>query len=84
MKRTYELTFIGGALGEFPRYRRTHRTLASAEAAAHQVWRALDIEPSEVAVDPSHRGPSSRTAAHDAIVFGPGCGPEGKRLQSGR
>ena len=81
-KRKYELVFVGGALAQppIPRHKRWHAAIAAAETEARRVMRAMDMEPSPVSLDPSHVGLSSRTAAHEPIIYGPGCGQDGRRV----
>jgi hypothetical protein len=62
----YELTFVGSAMAAyFPRYRRNHRTLESAQETATQVREKLESRNLPV-------------ACHQPIVYGPGCGKDGR------
>jgi hypothetical protein len=66
MKTNYELVFAGGAMVKYmPRYRRNHKTVESAQDTARTVWEKLQ-----------ERG--LPTACHTPIVYGPGCGRDGK------
>lgn len=62
----YELTFWG-EWGRFPRYRRWHSSFEEAEATAYEVFARLEA-----------RG--IPRAAHPAIVYGPGLGPDGRTI----
>ncbi|SFU94901.1 hypothetical protein SAMN05421543_11512 [Alicyclobacillus macrosporangiidus] len=64
----YELTFWGSArVQRFPRYRRMHRTYEDAMETAYRVFGKLE-----------ERGLAR--AAHPAIIYGPGCGPDGRTI----
>ena len=68
----YELVFVGGATAQgayrLPRrYRRIHRTYEEAEAEARRVL-GIMVEQGMPA------------AAHPAIIYGPGCGPDGRTI----
>ena len=68
-RRPFELVFAGAATAAyFPsRYRRYHRTFESAQETAGQVFQKL-------------RDQDLPVACHTAIVFGPGCGKDGRIL----
>lgn len=69
--KIFELVFSGAAVVreyKIPRHRRFHRSLESATAAARRVWEEM-----------SRR--NLPAAAHTPIVYGPGCGPDGKSVQ---
>jgi hypothetical protein len=65
--KNFELVFVGEAK-YFPRYRKLHANVESARITAERVWRALADK-------------SLPTACHTPIVYGPGCGPDGKCVQ---
>ena len=68
MKQNFELVFFGGGMVKYmPRYRRNHNDIDSAKDTARKVWETLQ-----------ERG--LPTACHTAIVYGPGCGRDGKCL----
>ena len=68
-KQNFELVFVGGAMVNYlPRYRRNHKTLESAQSTARQVWERM-----------SEKGLPA--ACHTPIVYGPGCGKDGKNVQ---
>jgi len=69
MRQNFELVFFGGAMVKYiPRYKRNHKTLESARETARKVWESMS----------SNGYP---TACHTPIVYGPGCGPDGKPVQ---
>ena len=75
-QKKYELVFSGSADTrgyKFPRYRRFHASLGSAEAAADAVKEKLDM------IQHPHGG--TITACHSPIVYGPGCGDSGRPLR---
>ncbi len=75
MKR-FELVFSGAATAKeyFPRYARTHQSVKSAETEARRVVESLSSD-SRFAVghDP--------TASHVPIIYGPGCGRDGRAVK---
>ena len=68
-KQNFELVFWGSAMvGYIPRYRRHHTTLEDARKVATRVWKRMETK-------------GLPTACHTPIVYGPGCGPDGKNVQ---
>ena len=67
--KKFELVFVGAAMANyFPRrYRRHHDTIESAEETAAKVMQKLQDD-------------CLPTACHQAIVYGPGCGRDGRTL----
>ena len=66
--KNFDLVFVGGAMANyFPRYRRNHSTMESAEETAAAVFAKLQAK-------------GLPTACHQAIVYGPGCGRDGVTL----
>lgn len=62
----YELVFVGGAMVNYiPRYRRNHKSIESATETAREVYGKMQEK-------------CLPTACHNAIVYGPGCGKDGK------
>lgn len=62
----FQLVFVGGAMVSYiPRYRLRHNTIDGARAAARKVWGTMQAR-------------NLPTACHPAIVYGPGCGKDGK------
>lgn len=73
MKNKFELSFVGSAsvaAYRIPRHRRMHATLEAAKATAREVHAKMD-----------EKGLPS--AAHQAIVYGPGCGRDGVPAAAG-
>ena len=64
--RRYELVFAGSAGHKLPRHRRQHNSLMSATDEAYRVLTALESTP--------------QWGNFGAIVYGPGCGADGKAL----
>jgi hypothetical protein len=63
----FELCFTGSALRpRFPRYRRISSSLPIARREAKRVLSLIEETPD--------------WGCHEAIVYGPGCGADGKRL----
>lgn len=78
MKEQYELTFYGAAMARyFPRYKRWHPTLASAEATIRRVANWLQDMEAEMG---SSVNSSGLMKQHDATIYGPGLG-QGKRYE---
>lgn len=76
----YELVFSGSAdvVGyKFPRYRRFHRTVESAQETVYRVAERLDDITSRAAK--SWAG--TATECHNPILYGPGCGDSGRALR---
>lgn len=66
--RKFELAFSGGAIASyFPRYRRWHATFDAAVEEAGNVYQKLGDD-------------GYPTACHSAIVYGPGCGADGRTV----
>lgn len=73
----YQLAFEGsaGKLGyKFPRFRKSHSTIESAEAEALRVWQKLD----EIIAD---FGRGTVSACHAPVIYGPGCGDSGRPVR---
>jgi hypothetical protein len=67
MMTNFELVFFGGAIKYMPRYRRNHKDIDSAKETARKVWVQLQAN-------------GYPTACHTAIVYGPGCGRDGRQV----
>lgn len=76
----YELVFSGEAdvRGyKFPRYRRFHRSVESAQQTAYRVAEKLD----DITGRASKSWSGTATDSHNPILYGPGCGDSGKPLR---